>query len=436
MMKNRKLILLNLFWFIVIAILSYRMPMYNDDYLHSTSFATGEDITGIGMIIPSVVEYYNIWGGRALSMFLIQLMLLLPRWVYALCNGLIYVAVVNAAYAYLPVGNENRSGRDHRYELTAVLFLIMWFFMPDFAEVVTWLTGTITYLWFNLFILIFGALYYIDYYGHDPESKAQVTGKKQTITMIARILLYVILGFIAGLSAEASACTLVFALMLYVIGSIRSGRHITIDKWCGIISCLTGFAFLMLAPGNRVRSSVASSEAEAGAGFFTLYAHRFGRETFYLVLFLSVAAAISISLYAMTGHKKTGIKVVAKDISAGYAPFFVILSVVSVYVMTFPSGFANRIFQFPLIMLAIAAGKSLMQILNESSMPDERLDSVMKGIRIFIVIMLFAVVVEIVAGVLFSTQSGTFFDRQMLYYHYDDPAVDGLLPGNGIISQN
>ena len=127
MLKHRKIILLNLFWFIVIAILSYRMPMYNDDYLHSTSFATGEDITGIGMIIPSVAEYYNIWGGRALSMFLIQLMLLLPRWVYALCNGLIFIAVANVAYAYLPVGNRNRSARDHRYELTAVLFFFMWF---------------------------------------------------------------------------------------------------------------------------------------------------------------------------------------------------------------------------------------------------------------------------------------------------------------------
>ena len=71
--KNKSLIVINLFWFAVIAFLSYRMPMMVDDYVHINSFATGDRITSISMIPDSVATYYMTWGGRALSMFFIQL---------------------------------------------------------------------------------------------------------------------------------------------------------------------------------------------------------------------------------------------------------------------------------------------------------------------------------------------------------------------------
>ncbi len=431
MTRRNKIILLNLFWFIVIAILSYRMPLYNDDYLHSTSFVSGDDITGIGMILPSVKEYYNIWGGRALSMFFIQLMLYLPRWVYALCNGGIYIAVIYAAYRYLTVNGSKEAVSEYGYEIVSLLSLGMWFFMPDFAEVVIWPTGSVTYLWMHLFILLFGFIYYRDYFTSEADEAGDTPGLP---VRIALAVLTVILGFCAGLSAEASACTLGFALFLYVLGRIRDHRRIQPDKWLGIISFLLGFAMLMLAPGNRVRTSVTKEEAEAGVGFFTLMFHRVGRETFYLLLFLTVPASISLMLYVMSKKDRIGVKTVLGDICSGYAPFFMMLSVISVYVMTFPSGFANRIYQFPLIMLLIAMGQALVSILNTAAVSPDWRKTIIKGIRLFIVIMLIAVVAEIVAGSLFAAQSGTFFDRQMLYYHYDDLSVDGLLPGNGINS--
>ena len=429
MTRRNKIILLNLFWFIVIAILSYRMPLYNDDYLHSTSFVSGDDITGIGMILPSVKEYYNIWGGRALSMFFIQLMLYLPRWVYALCNGGVYIAVIYAAYRYLTVNGSKEAVSEYGYEIVSLLSLGMWFFMPDFAEVVIWPTGSVTYLWMHLFILLFGFLYYKDYFTPDSDKGGDTPGIPVRIAITAGT---VILGFCAGLSAEASACALGFALFLYVIGMLRGHRRIRIDKWLGIISFLAGFGMLMLAPGNRVRTSVTVEETEAGAGIFTLMFHRVGRETFYLLLFLTVPAAICLMLYVMSKKERTGFKTVLEDICSGYAPFFMLLSVISVYVMTFPSGFANRIYQFPLIMLLIAAGQAVVSLLGSDTMAPDKHAALRKGIRIFIVIMLIAVITEIVAGSLFAAQAGTFFDRQMLYYHYDDLSVQGLLPGNGI----
>ena len=50
-----------------------------------------------------------------------------------------------------------------------------------------------------------------------------------------------------------------------------------------------------------------------------------------------------------------------------------------------------------------------------------------------VVILMAFVVVELIAGSLYSIQAGTYFDRHMVYYHLEDDSIDGLLPGNGTI---
>ena len=169
--KRLKLIFIDLFWVVIIAFLSYRMPFYTDDYIHRLSFKTGEAITKISQIIPSVREYYNIWGGRAVSMFLIQLMLFLPRWVYAGINGIVFVLMINVEYAYASVWANDPNERTRPVILAAIGF-ITWFFMPDFLGVLIWTTGTVTYLWMNLIVMYFGLAYYKDHIAAENKDKS------------------------------------------------------------------------------------------------------------------------------------------------------------------------------------------------------------------------------------------------------------------------
>ncbi len=423
--KNKSLIVINLFWFAVIAFLSYRMPMMVDDYVHINSFATGDRITSISMIPDSVATYYMTWGGRALSMFFIQLMLMLPRWVYAILNGVVYVLMVNVISGYSDGRSEGKSQALIGNTVTvSLLYLFIWFFMPDFAEVTIWLTGSITYLWTTTLILIIGGIYYRDYFFPGDSEEQLRTGD------ILRVAGMIILGFCAGLSNESGACTLICALVLYVFMMIRNGRKILIDRVAGIISCIAGTAVLILAPGNRVRSASVVSESEHGSLISILF-FRFARENFYFLLYLLVPLVICVALYLLTRSSDkpdSGKK-------SSPVPVFWVLALISIYVLTFSSGFADRVLQFPLLLIAVSFGiliRGIVGVYIGTGDTDIQGKPWYRPIRCLIAGLMLTVLVEIVAGSLYAKQSDSYFDRHMYYHHLDSDSTSGLLPGNGM----
>ena len=187
----------------------------------------------------------------------------------------------------------------------------------------------------------------------------------------------------------------------------------------------------MLAPGNRVRSEEASKVSEAGVSMIRVFLHRIGRETFYTALYLTVPFGIAVALYLFACRKKCGVRSLIRDICSGGPLLFVALALVSIYVMTFASGFADRIFQFPMLMLAVSVGISTYN-LNSRIVDHEQSNYIHIVFSIVVVLLLIVILTEVTAGSLYAFQSGTFFDRKLLLYHIDDPAVDGLMPGNGV----
>ncbi len=455
MNKNKRMIILiSIFWFAIIAFLSYRMPMVNDDYLHSTSFATGEDITSVGMIPSSVATYYMTWGGRALSMVFIQLMLMLPRWVYAICNAVIYVIACRLICAY--------TRRENDPVIFALLCLFVWFFVPDFAEVTTWLTGNVTYLWTTTLILLMGLIYYRDYKTAGADTEAITDSKATDVPAWKRILPFVgiiILGFCAGLSNEAGSCTLILVLMAYAIWSFKTHRRIPVDRIAGMIAVIAGTAVLLLAPGNRIRAGVAGAEAEHGS-IVKIFAFRIARESFYTLLYLLVPFVICLALFLFRTYRQSTLEAArgSQTESATHAtlggvllnslkdlaePAFWLLAFVSIYVLTFSSGFADRIFQFPTFMLGISFVISISKLVSNGA--ESETDSAdteaaspagsvsLRGVLAALIVgLMLTVLVEIVAGVLYSGQAGTYFDRRMHYYHIEEELNSGLMPGNGM----
>ena len=139
--------LINIFWFVLIAFISYRMPMYEDDYIQSCSILTGEPITSIDMILPSVAEFYQTVNGRFIAFFFIQLMLYVPRIVFAIINAGIYVLMILAAYRYVRVSMSEDidtgilSYSTNETSGLMIMYVMSWFMMPVFAEVITWPSG-------------------------------------------------------------------------------------------------------------------------------------------------------------------------------------------------------------------------------------------------------------------------------------------------------
>lgn len=415
MKEKYKIYGINLFWFILIAFLSYKMPYYVDDYQHRLSFLSGEEIEHISQIFPSIFAYYMTWGGRIVSMFFIQLMLMLPRMVYALCNGIVYVIVANIILSYSRIAKKDYG----QYGMAlALLYLFLWFFMPDFAEVITWPTGTITYLWTNCVILFFGLQYYKECFFEEAQ---------KCNNLFVSSLFYVFMGLLAGQSNEAGASTLLFSLFLYCIWKIRNKSKFSIDKILGILFTFVGFTTLILAPGNSVRTN-AVADASQNTNVVFNYLYRIGRETFYGGMYLLIPLGIVLAVYVFAYYKKNSSVdkyKLLQEISLGREVLFILFAFVSVYVMTFSAGFANRIFQLPLLLIGISLCISL-----ESILPEKTSLALRKTLVVFCLVMMMMSVYEVITGSLLYSGRDSFYDRQVIYYHIYD--TEGAIPGNGI----
>ncbi|SCY08121.1 hypothetical protein SAMN02910292_00812 [Lachnospiraceae bacterium XBB2008] len=412
MNTKKRLIIINIFWFVVVAFLSYRMPLITDDYLHMNSFATGERITSPGMLLPSVMTYYNTWGGRALSMIMIQSMLQFPRLVYSIVNALIYVAVVNLICLY----GRRSSGSGSDDVLTAAVYIILWFFMPAVAEDVYWITGSITYLWMNLVILMFGLIYYGDYLkvraqassgtgaGSEDVSEtasAKLSGPK----LILRIIGMLVFGFCAGLSNEAGACTLICALFAYTVYMLKTRNKLLPDRVAGMIGTIAGTAFLLLAPGNFVRADTVAQPDS----MIMRFGFRIARESYYFLQWLTIPILLCVVLMILV-HRRNG------------AEIFLALALISVYVMTGSVVFSNRILQMTLFLVTIGIAVSLSGLRNSM---DNRASV---ALRVLLTGLLLVVIVEIATGVLITSRNQTFFDRHMDYSYSFEVNDGGLIP--------
>ena len=427
------LILVNIFWGCIIAFLAYRMPSFVDDYQHQTSFADGSRIVSAIQIFPSVATYYMTWGGRAISMFFIQLMLMLPKMVFVVVNSLIYIAVANAIHQYALVFH-NKMAKEKEtageapliasvIELSAI-YLMLWFFMPDFSEVVTWITGTVTYLWTNLIILIFGLMYYKTYCDVSDKKAYTSADNQNTSNVIISTIIYIVLGFISGLSNEAGACTILFALMLFFIYTIYNKHKVQIYQILGAVSCAIGAAFLILAPGNSTRTAAANAESD---NIIKNYIFRIGRESFYTLMFLMIpfAIALGLTVYRHYRYAGTEVSVSKRKVNLPGEALFYLLAFVSVYVMTFAGGFANRIFQLPLLLICIGFAASLAMIVRA-----EGTFALRKSATAILIALSIMALFEVVAGTLYSASRDSFYDRQTIYYHIYD--TEGVLSGNGM----
>lgn len=356
-------------------------------------------------------------------------MFLLPKVVFDFLNALVYVVLVNLISKAVLISEKSLQDNKKQYMVTFLMFLLMWFFVPNFSGVVTWLTGSITYLWMNCLVMICGLLYYSNFI-HVNDADNDI--KKKDVNII-KIMGYIFIGFCAGCSSETSACTLIFALFLYVMYCFRHNKKMFLHEWCGIVFVIIGFLILMLAPGNYERVAYVKSVSESANWLFN-YIFRIGRETFYTLRFMTIPLATEWALFCVSRRScKIKMKEALYEIMQGKELFFLILSFVSIYVMTFSAGFAIRIFQFSSIMLFISMGISICKVYDMFYSKSEIVFSLAyKVFSKFLLVLLLFVLVEIITGTLYVRQSGSFFEREMYYYYINDKTTSDLLSGNGI----
>ncbi len=257
-----------LFWtalalyFLFFLLLNALTPLVSDDYRYAFSFATDERITGFWQIFPSLYRHYFVMHGRTAVHFFTQLMMLLGKPVFTVCNAAVATALLLGLHR-LAVGR-GRKNPAVLLGLAGMLFL----FTPAFGQTMLWLDGACNYLW-GVAIIVWVLVPYRDAL-LEPEVPFAPSEGKKNVRSILLISLFWLGSLFAGAASEnnSPAAILVMLLAAAIVWR-RTGR---LRVWMGI-SCglaAAGFLVLYLSPANAIRSSIYATEGVSRMGQYLL----------------------------------------------------------------------------------------------------------------------------------------------------------------------
>ena len=348
--------------------LSKQTPFYSDDIGHAMN-VDGTRIVSVKEIFEMANLSYFTWGGRYLSQLLVRYFIVFHRSLYNTLNAIIFVSYACTIHHYVYSKRVSNT-------FLVIIYCFLWLFTPSFGGSYLWMTGSITYLWFMLPILVVGLIYYRRW--QRVISGEESCRSKNSVARIFRCFGLCFLGVIAGWSIEAASSTLLFALSVFLLILKRKKYRIDIEYVCGWLGVLIGWCLLILAPGNFARAGVVNEPAN----ILKRYIFRIGRETFYSLSYLTIPFGIAVAMlfymnaFSVERLKDAGLshrRNMPWHLENTCEPFFfILLAVISIYVMTFSAAFANRIFITPVALLLIAIGLLCKGVLDlsENSVPN------------------------------------------------------------------
>ena len=220
--------------------LNYFMPLHRDDYDYSMIWHTGVHITTFADVFDSLLRHYFEHGGRMVSFFFLDALLLAGKFPFDIANALVFLLLV-----LLLVMHARRSIAVHeRPDLIAAAFVLAWLCLPHFAEVTIWKCGATVYLW----SAVFGLLSLLPY---NIGLRRLCAGERRRYTWAVLPMFFV--GLLGSWSIENLAVTVVLVTFGAVLYAWK--RHGFLPPWMlsGALGALTGLILLVAAPGNYVR---------------------------------------------------------------------------------------------------------------------------------------------------------------------------------------
>jgi len=234
--------------FICIYVLNHLTPLLADDYCYSFLLGTEDRLTNFGDIFKSLTAQYTNTGGRVVGHFFAQLFLMLDKSIFNIANSLIYVLFLFLIYFHINAYKKINVG------LFIFVSFSVWYFTPAFGESVLWLTGACNYLWCSTFILLFLLPYRL--YSANPE--------RFKFNAVLTVL-FSLFGIIAGCTNENTGGAMIVAVCLFFLYCKRNKIKIPMWSIFGFCTALTGYLFLMAAPGNYVRATTVENASAHGS---------------------------------------------------------------------------------------------------------------------------------------------------------------------------
>lgn len=268
--------------FVIFAImfaLNHLMPLHRDDYDYSLIWQTTQHVENFSDVIESTWRHYFLHGGRAVTVFWLNLFLWLGKFPFDIANAILFTALVILIYVH--------ARREIKFDepiILAATGLLTWLSLPHFGEVAVWKSGSTVYLWSAVPALIFLLPYNL-----------KLAGK--SLPPIAYYILPV-LGLIAGCSVENLGVTV--TLLSGAITFYLYKKNIR-ESWLalGSIGSLTGLIILLAAPGNFVRYDAQGS----GKGIFAHIGNQIAGNAEMLLYILPAVLILICALSILNGRR-------------------------------------------------------------------------------------------------------------------------------------
>lgn len=339
--------------YILICIPAYYIPFHSDDYLFYLR----------GISLEALLKHYMTWEGRLIGDYTGALLLhFFSRPVYMGINSLIFLIIL-VQISFVPSVVDQKSViNKSNVILLWLAFFLYWLCNPCLGQTSFWIVGSVIYLWPLMWagcyiLLLFKLLQNTVYVTKCTERSKNLTTLNTQLPhqLVAKydLLLLGGLGFLAGLSNEATGATVVlFTIVLYLFfrykGYSKHLLNIELDfsrrndvLLIGLFSTLIGFLVLVLAPGNFVRMKwVEFADWQSLSLIEKILYHVFQRiplaiSRFWLAFFIIaiLVATLANRLQLKFKHLKTGCYIVT-----------LLIIVTAVLSILFPMQFQNGVF--------------------------------------------------------------------------------------------
>lgn len=233
-------------FFLLMLLLNLLTPMAVDDYTYAFRFDTGERLTSVADIFPSLAAHAQVMNGRLFPHFFVHLFTLLPRWIFSVTNAIIYTLFLWGIHRLC----KGPSERDASLlcTLASALFLLT----PAFGQSFLWMAGSINYLWCDA-MLIFLLIPFADH----------LLSRRETPAKGIPFLSILFALWFGNTSENVSAAAIALMVLCMVYLMIQ---HRKVPLWMifTTLSALMGWLLLMLAPANLQNASTSLFE-ESGA---------------------------------------------------------------------------------------------------------------------------------------------------------------------------
>ncbi|MBQ8372326.1 MAG: hypothetical protein IJX38_05280 [Clostridia bacterium] len=227
-------IILYVLIFAVVLTACLLTPVSGEDFRYSTSFVDGTRVDSLGKVFPSAWAHMMNKDGRLVPTVLAQMLLVLPRAVYAFLGAAIFTLVI-----YLVTRISGRVNRKRRPNNAIVImtFALIWLAAPRLGLACFTVVGGVFYL----LPVLLGLLFLMPFIGYYMKGKSFKNMKM--------LWLYLPLSLIMGcMSVSASLAFIAAALALMVLGRKYRARRTRVEFVAALVLAIAGYVTLWLSP--------------------------------------------------------------------------------------------------------------------------------------------------------------------------------------------